>query len=551
MKGYYQINIRRAYNGAKRTLNFHNHILPGFYDILMAKTVADNKNSVIDTLVFGDGVGTHPDTASTFNGEIVFERTYSNYYPPTNLNPLYKETEFHHTFEFKTILTEQMRVGEVGVGTRIDGQFVLASMVHIQDANGDPNSILLFPGDELSVVWNLIIARPVAVLYNETDQQPEMIFSSLYSYNNSISHELDYEMLTAYPNWHVMGIKRILNLILERNALLTKSRWYWSVYNSVDRVYVEVPNPTREQLLLTGIEMNADHSDPAYEMTKSFFVPHLLGPMRVFWSRQDYTDTIPPRVTIQMIIQDLYASWVSSFRTLDSKIREPRHVDFLDVNWYLNTETTRVGGWYIISIKSIKHALVTIYQNNRVLIRDMTNEFGNLNVMNSSLAAGDVISVKVHVMGHQLVRTFTLTQPTEESPNLLSYSHYEKSPTAYGDKAFRAVFLVNASRINKRFNASMTYVQVPAAEGLQRGTPRLESTGPYGDYGSRTINIDGDIVEGDQFTITLRDTVTNAIVQTITHTIKSTKIGTEFHNQKTAPRDTISLKVKMLPLPQE
>lgn len=550
MKGYYQINIRRASNGAKRTLNFHNHILPGFYDILMAKTVADNKNSVIDTLVFGDGVGTHPDTASTFNGEIVFERTYSNYYPPTNLNPLYKETEFHHTFEFKTILTQQMRIGEVGVGTRIDGQFVLASMVHIQDANGDPNSIVLFPGDELSVVWNLIIARPVAVLYKATDQQPEMISSSLYSYSNSISHEIDYEMLAAYPNWHVMGIKRILNLVLERNALLTKSRWYWSIYNSTDRVYVEVPNPTKEQLLVTGIELNVDHLDPAYEATKTFFVPHLLGPMRVFWARQEYGDIIPARVNVRMIIQDLYASWVSSFRTPDSKIREPRHVDFLDVNWHLDTETPRVGGTPYISIKSIKHVLVTIYQNNRVLIRDMTNEFGHLKVTHANLAMGDEISVRVHVQGHQLVRTFTLTQPTEEATNVIRYSHYEVSPRAYGETSRRAVFVVRASRINKRFVANMTVKQVPAAEGATRGTPRIETTGGYGDM-VRMLNIDGDIIAGDEFTITLRDSISNAVVQTFKHTIQNTAMGTQFHNQKTAPRDTISLKVKMLPLPQE
>lgn len=544
MKGYYQINIRRAFNGAIRTLNFHNHILPGFYDILMAKVVADNKNSVIDTLVFGDGVGSHPDTASTFNGEIVFERTYSNYHPPTNLDPILKESEFHHIFEFKTILTKQARVGEVGVGSRIDGNFVLASMVHLQDTNGDPTSIVLFPGDELSVIWNLIIARPVVVPYTATTQQPALVSSSLYSYNNMVSHEIDYEMLAAYPNWHVMGLKRILNLVLERNALLTKSEWYWSTYNAVNHVYDRVNNPTMAQLL-TGIELET-LSGGTYESTKRIFIPHLIGPMRVFWNREDYTDVMPLRINIQMVIEDLYASWIKSFRTVHSKITEPKHVDFLNVSWYLDSETATIGGIPRINIRSIKFALVTIYRNGVVLHRDMTNEFGLLNVSSNSIVMGDEITVRVHVQGHQLARTFVLEIPTVENPKLIRYSNFEASPRVYGETSRRLVFVIANSSINKRFNVSMSVKQVDTG----RSMPKLDMTNGFGDM-SRPLYIDGDIMVGDEFTITLRDSVSNVLVQKLVHIVESIELGSAAINDLTASRDAISLKIKVLPIPQE
>lgn len=552
MKGYYQIQIRRAFNGAVRNLNFHNHILPGFYDIQMANSVADNKGTVIDTLAFGDGVGSHPDTATSFNGEKVFEKKYTTYIPPTNLSATSKETEFHHVLTFTTVMTESLRVGEIGVGAYVNSTFVLGSMVHIQDANGNPTSILLFPGDELAITWNLIIARPMVVPYRSNITQPELLTGNVAqtSYNTPL-HTIDYEMFAAYPNWHLMGFNRILNLILERNAMITKTPWGWGNYNNSTGKYDPTTTPTFASLR-QGAYLITDKTIVGYEKTRHIFIPNFVGPMRTELTRTDLDDWVPSVIKVTLSVDDLYSGWLAAFSSPDGNKPIPTLVNELDVTWVLvGGESTADGAQlFKTTIKTTPFIYITIYKNGVVLLRDITNEFGVFKFNDKNIKVNDVIMVRAHVRGHQQVREFTVTAPTTEPPGIVGYVGLTTSPrNEYADGSRRLQFFVRASLLKRKFRVNVTSVLVPV-EGAVRNSVSISSMFINNSYGERydLMYLDGFHQDGDKFTFKVVDYDTLNPIETYVFTVDGLTGTSTVINKDTATRDLLMYKLKVIPL---
>jgi len=532
MKGYYKLRIRRAATGAMREYSFHNHIMPDFYEILMAKSVNDNNNSVIDTLVFGDGIGSHAADATVLNGSIVYEKKYNDYNPPLNLSAAQASTEFAHELHFNAFNTgEILRIGEVAIGARVNGDFKIASLTHIKDANGDPTTLILMPGDEIDVVWTFIVARPLFLPGYETTPLDYLV-SNIYSYSNTNRYAIDYEMLTAYPNWHLMGLKRILSLIANRNSLVTKTTWHYQKYNQGSSLWEEI-EPTVALLRSGGLRLFTDSADPLYEVPKDLFVPNLLAPVKLSWVQNDAV--FGNSFTLKLTLNDLYTRWEASYRTPDSAITEPKVVTMLDVTYTSNATN------YETKIQTTPYVLVTVYKNGLVKHNLLADEFGvcRYTVPRKGLLDTDEYLVRAHVNGHQLKQTINYPVPTVEVDNLITCANYVTNGTQqYAPHA--VMFSIAPSIVGKTYKVTGASTLV---EGARSYTPAIDANSTvFGDI-TRTLSWTGDFKIGDKFTISIRDNVTNAIVQTVQFEVRQL-LGTNMRNTKQTPSDQLFLKVK-------
>lgn len=507
MKGYYQIKIRRAATGATRVYNFLNHIMPDFYEILLAKSVNDNSNSVIDTLVFGDGVGSHSTDATVLNGSIVYEKKYNSYQPPINLSATTASTEFLHQLRFNFFITDGMiSVGEVAIGARINGEFKIASLTHIKDVNSEPTIMVLMPGDEVDITWNLIIARPTFLDGYEATK-PDYLISKVDSYSDTVKYEIDYQMLTAYPNWHLMGLKRIMSLMAERNTLITKTTWNYQLFaNSVWTVI----DPTLEQLKSGNVKFGTDHTLSGYTVAKELYVPAILAPVKVSWNKS--TSNFSESFLVKLTMEDLYARWEKLFTSKLNNKLPPQVVNILNVNY-----TTDAVNYNAV-IQTTPYVIVTVYKNGTAFKNLLANEFGvcGFKVTRKGLLDTDVYQVKAHVNGYQLLQTVVFPTVTVE-PNLLTADTSIKAGTD-GISPHAIFFNVAPSLIGKTY---MVKGSINMVAGVRTVFPDLNApSATYGDI-SRVISFQGQFIIGDVITINLVDPNNFQILQTAQFEVKN------------------------------
>lgn len=535
MKGYYQISIRRAINGAVRLLSFHNHIMPDFFEILMAKQVADNSNSVIDTLVFGDGVGTHPANATALNGSIVYEKKYNDYVPPANLAANLAATEFMHVFRFNGFNTTPglLQVGEVAIGARVNGEFKIASMIHIQDANGEPSKLILMPGDEIDVTWSLIIARPAYIAGFESAPMDFVTGNTSGGvYNGVVVSNIDYEMFVAYPNWQLMGLKRVLALCANRNALVTKTPWEFR-YGGI------VVDPTAVQLR-AGITFQTDNTIPGYVAASELYVPSIIGPIRLAWSNTESRFT--NALGLKFVLDNLYTRWKNSFRTTYSEKTEPQLVRELIVSY-----TQVVGGtgiyWYNVKIKTAPYAFVTVYKNGSVYKNLLADEFGNCSwdVERTLVLSTDKFTTRAHVEGDQLTHEFMFPAPGDPAKFL-----YQASTLRSGEWPYAQAYWIGVlpSVTGKRFFLEYEFELLPDQQ-RPNGVTVTNETATYGDVG-RIVRLQGNFYVGDKVTFKLKNSTTNALLETLVLTVDQVNMTNKPAYPKTDISDQLFLSVKAI-----
>lgn len=532
MKGYYDIRIRRASTGAVRKYSIHNHIMPGFYDILMAKSVSDNTNSVIDTLVFGDGVGAHSANATVLNGNIVYEKKYNDYNPPTNLSATDASTEFAHELKFNAFNTgEMLTIGEVAIGSRIGSDFVIASLTHIKDANGEPATLILMPGDEIDVTWTFIIARPI-FLQGYEPSAPDYLVSNIRTYNDTTNTSIDYEMLTAYPNWHLMGLGRILSLIANRNSLITKTTWVFRKWNNTTLQW-DVITPTLAQLKATGLYFWTDETDPLYETPKTLFAPSLLAPIKLSWKRAE--SSFGRQFTLRMSMNDLYTRWEASFNTPDSKTFEPKVVQSFNI-----VHTVDASNYYT-QLQTTPYVIATVYKNGLVVHNLLADEFGNckFTVPRRGLKVTDKYVIRAHVNGHQISQEYTYEVPSTDPVNMIT-SAREVTGGVLQYAPHATMFQLAPSIIGQSYDITVGYELI---QGSRTYSP--VSYFPDNLDFTKTISfwVTGEFKIGDKFIIRRRNSTTTAIVETFTYEVKSLNTTT-IRKAMQSPNDQLLLKVK-------
>lgn len=406
MKGHYRIEVRRRADGVRKVYNFNNKLTTGFHHILSSKMVTTTTDSVIDTLWLADGMGQHAPTATTFIGSPVAEMKYTDYIPPTNLDAVRNEREFINTFIFTKIIMDMITVGEVGVGTYIDDELVLASLTFLKDLEGNPVSITLLPGDELTITWTLLLSTPPSLtgITTTSDYADGTAFPNWVSdWSNGYTPSIDFEMFNAYPNWQLCGYKRICDLILARNKIITNTDWAINAYaQRGDGQWELRPVQFNNAHFGVSMYMQTNKNTEGYVLGDRRFIPCFLAPV-VYTYRSGISESIG----FKLLGHDYYKVWSEQYgRNLTYPREVPTRVSELSI---VQISTDPKG--HNFTIYSDPYVMITLYRDKKVYQQSITDAYGILQV---AISIADGLNrtlswhVKAYIPGHQLIQAFVI-----------------------------------------------------------------------------------------------------------------------------------------------
>lgn len=543
MKGYYEINIRRAGTKALRKLSFHNHIKPGLYDILFAKSVSDSTNSVVDTLVLGNGVGEHSDTAKSITGDVVFEKKYNSYTPPTQSMLSSIKTDLIHTFMFSGFVDEICEVGEVAIGAYVNDVFIAASMIHVQDAMGNPTKITLLPGDEITINWSLAFTRPYVLATDGSVPSSEVVVNRYFGSN--ITTEYDLDLIKSYPNWNLMGYSRITEIIFATNKLLTNTDWFYRVYSATENK--ERPTTADELSSYPWMSNNnpyitTNFNDPDITPSGVLYIPFILMPLKIInYANNNLTQTTPftSGFNTVLMVEDAYSDWKKQFA--DSQIKTlPTTIDSVSAHFYGTIENDTDED--VVVISTTPFVYVTVYVGEERLINGLADEFGKFKFKlppDRTSTLPKSYTVVAHTHKESKAISFTLEYKDDPS-EMIFFSGLDSITST---KFIR--FTCKRSRAGKVYRAVVEYDLVPDEDGNTREnfSVNYDNIGPRITY--ITTNIDG-LRIGDKIKVTLLGSTNNVLHSVFNYTVDSLEL-TQYHTLQTKQNpydDHVTVRVK-------
>lgn len=524
MKGYYEIKIRRAGTKALRKLAFHNHIKPGLYDILFAKQVNDTTNSVIDTLVLGNGVGEHSDTAKNITGDVVFSKKYNSYMPPNEAMLTNLKSDLLHTFAFSGFVEEIIEVGEVAVGAYINDVFVAASMIHVQDANGNPTKITLLPGDEISIDWVLTFTRPYLLATDGRPNSNEVIINTNYG-SNTVS-EYDIELVKTYPNWNLMGYSKITEIILATNKLLTNTEWEYRTYvlSVGERKLTDEELKSYEWMSTNRPYITTNYDDPNITPSGVAYIPYVLMPLKLIrYSNNNQTQTTPFTTGFNTVIkiEDAYDEWKRQYASSAVKT-PPTTIDNISVYFYGSVDLDKDEDYIVVSTTPFVY--VTLYIGDTRFANGIANEFGKFMVtipVDNKNSAPVTYTAVAHT--HKDVKSTAFTLEYKEDPSDMIFF----SGAIVITRTNHIRFTCKRSKINAVYRAVVEFDLVPDADG----NPRTFSTLNYNNFGINISNIIlelNDFLIGDKIKITLLGSTNNVLHSVFNYTVDTLDINEDY-----------------------